>query len=128
MRDYQPKKSKYLLPASVWHRTLWLIRDHDRLQSEANQLINIASRSMDALPGRQGTHSDPVGNAVIKRDRFLKDVAIIEKALERIPEEYRKGVWQSIQGGSYPLDADRCTYSRWKSKYIYDVAAEMGYI
>ena len=128
MRDYQPKKSKYILPKPVWHRTLWLIRDRDRLQYEADQLISIASLSMDTLPRGQGIYSDPVANAAIKRERFLKDVEVIDKTLERIPKEYRAGVWQSIQGGAYPLDADRCTYSRWKSKYIYDVAAEMGYI
>ena len=128
MRDYQPKKSKYILPKPVWHRTLWLIRDHDRLQSEADQLVTITSRPSDTPGGRRGTHSDPVANAAIKRERFLKDVEVIDKTLERIPKEYRAGVWQWIQGGTYPLDADRVTYSRWKSKYIYDVAAEMGYI
>ena len=128
MRDYQPKKSKYVLPPSVWHRTLWLIRDHDRLQAEADRLLDITCRPSEIPVTKGGIHSDPVVKAVIKRERFLKDVEVVDKALETIPEEYRSGVWQSIQGGHYPMDADRCTYSRWKSRYIHDVAAAMGYI
>ena len=52
-----------------------------------------------------------------------------EKAKEKMPVEYESGVWNNILFYSaFPADADRSTYGRVKSKFIYDVAEEMGFI
>lgn len=35
MRDYQRRKNnKYYLPKSVYHRTLWVIRDYERMKKK----------------------------------------------------------------------------------------------
>lgn len=129
MRDYCPTKGKYTIPRAAWNRVIWLIRDYDRLKQEADQLIMVRDKAPgDMAPAGRGGRSDPVAVAAIKRERFLKDIAVMDDAMELIPQEYRKGIWRSLQGGTYPKDADRCTYSRWKSRYIYAVAEKMGYI
>ncbi len=73
--------------------------------------------------------SDPVATIVIKRERLIKETDIIKKSLECMPCEYRQGVWDNIQFyTAFPTNADRTTYGRYKSKYIYTVAKKFGYI
>ena len=50
-------------------------------------------------------------------------------ALETIPKEYRKGVWDNIQYRSaFPLDAARSTYGYYKSQFIFNVARNLKMI
>lgn len=128
MRDSYPKKNKYCIPRTVWFRVLWLLRDRDRMEQEADDLIKISTRPVDAISSSGGVHSDPVYRAVAKREHFLKEVDVIDQTLKEVPAEYRSGVWDSIQGRPYPMNADRTTYSRWKSRYIRDVAVKMGFM
>lgn len=47
----------------------------------------------------------------------------IEEALNEIPKEYQKGVWNNICYHSpYPIDAGASTYQRWRSRFIYHVS------
>jgi hypothetical protein len=63
----------------------------------------------------------------MKREKFINEAAVIDDALKDIPTEYRKGVWNNIQFcQAYPLDADRATYGRYKSKFIYKAAERLG--
>ena len=39
VRDYQRKKTKYILPAAVYHKTLWTIRDYHRIKDELSTMI-----------------------------------------------------------------------------------------
>lgn len=122
MRDYQRQKNnKYILPRAVYNQTLWRIRDYYRLKETADDFLS-TSAVMDGLP-RGGGISDKTASAAEKREKYLKDVKVIESELKLIPEEYQKGVWSSIMfGTAYPDDADRSTYSRYKSKFIFGVA------
>lgn len=127
MRDYQRNKhTKYILPRAVYHQVLWRIRDYYRLIESADNLVGARGTSLDGMP-RGCEISDKTGNTVIKRDRFMYDASIINDTLKEIPAEYRKGIWNNIQfSQAYPLDADRATYGRYKSKYIYNVAERLG--
>ena len=59
----------------------------------------------------------------IRRETMLSTVRVIEKKKQMIPKEYRDGVWNNILfGTAYPDDADRSTYGRYKSKFVYSVA------
>ena len=128
MRDYAPTKGKYSLPRSVWNRSIWLIRDRDRLKAEADNLLYVQARPADPIPGKGGK-ADPVAKAAIKREKFLRQVEAVDDALEIVPPEYRKGVIRSvINMDPYPLDACRSTYSRWKSCFVYEVARRMNYL
>lgn len=126
MRDYQ-RRSKYILPRAVYHQVLWKIRDYYRLKEEAAALLELSAVSMDGMPKSSTQNPDKIGEVVSKREQLLHDVACIDRSLKAIPQEYRKGVWDNIQyGAAFPLDADRTTYSRRKSKFIYTVAHELG--
>ena len=127
MRDYQRKKNNtYILPRAVWNQTIWAIRDYYRLKEEADSIIT-SSPSSDG----SGSHSgpgDPTYAKAVKRERLMKRVDIIDQSLARIPQEYRKGVWENVMYGSrFPDDAHRVTYSRHKSRFVYIVAEKMGF-
>lgn len=128
VREYQRlKNNKYILPRAVYNQTLWRIRDYYRLKETADDMIT-NSRVTDGMPRVSGI-SDHTSQAAEKRERYLKDITVIEEALKSIPEEYQKGVWNGIMFGEpYPLDADRTTYGRYKSKFIFKVAMRFGLI
>lgn len=131
MRDYQRlKQTKYILPRSVYHTTLWRIRDYFRLKQLADDIIkeNSANDGM-CVYSMTNTISDTVASKVVRRDKYLSEVKKIDDALILIPTEYRQGVWNNIQFGQpYPLDAGRATYGRYKSKFIYKVAEKFNLI
>lgn len=123
MSDYQrTKQTKYLLGRTVYNKTLWRIRDYYRLKDVADNLIHQSHEESEPT-GKTNKISDTVANVVIKRDKYIREINIIDKCLNDIPEEYKKGVWNNIMYNEpYPIYADRTTYGRWKSKFIYDVA------
>lgn len=127
-RDYQRKKNnRYILPKTVYHCTLWKIRDYYRLKDEADAMIN--HKGDDTCQVQGGSPSDPVMVAVVKRERYIKEVDIISNSLKCMPVEYRQGVWENIHfGQAFPLCADRSTFGRYKSKYIYTVAKRLDLI
>ena len=129
MRDYQRRKNnKYYLPKSVYHRTLWVIRDYERMKEEAESLVEISGVNTDGMP-RGNEASDQVSRMAIKRCDLLKDVNVIDMALELIPEEYRAGIWNNIQyNKSYPTYAGVRTFARYKAIFIHSVAKGLNYI
>lgn len=127
MRDYQ-RKGKYILPQAVYHTAIWRIRDYYRIKKLADDIISENTAVMDGMPKTNST-SDTVAQKVIKRDRYLKEIENIDSALLEIPQEYRNGIWNNIQfRQSYPMDATRVTYSRYKSKFIYCVSRNLKLI
>lgn len=47
-------------------------------------------------------------------------------ALETIPKEYRKGVYENLTDNKpFPLDASEVTYRRYRSKFIRSVAEQL---
>ena len=125
MSDYQRiKQTKYILGQTVYNKTLWRIRDYNRIKDVLDNLIQ-QSHEESELTSKTNKVSDPILNSALRREKYLEELKIIDRCLDRIPEEYRKGVWNNIMYREpYPLYADRTTYGRWKSKFIYDVAME----
>lgn len=127
MKDYQPKKTKYILPQAIYLSTLWTIRDYFRMQEEVKE-IAVAVPLQDGMP-KSDNISDPTFAKAAKISNTMKRIRAIENAKMEIPEEYLKGIWDNIQYRSpYPMDAGRGTYSRYKSKFIYHVAKNLGLI
>ena len=90
--------------------------------------IILSSPVNDGQP-RGTTASDPTFAKAAKLGNYPRIIQIIDEERDAIQSEYRKGVWDNIQHGSrYPDDADRRTYSRHKSKFVYHVAKRIGYI
>lgn len=131
MRDYQRRKNnKYLLPGTVYHKTLWSIRDYYRVKETLNSMADTAvGIAYDKDKVQTSGNSDVIFNAAMKYGEAKYLVECIEAAREKMPDEYRYGVWNNILfGTSFPRDADRTTYGRIKSKFVYDVAEGLGYI
>lgn len=129
MRDYQRKRNnKYILPTAVYHQTIWLIRDYDRMMKELDDILLESPAPPDGMPSGTSKVSEVQVKAE-RREPLLKKTTAIEKALKKVPKEYRKGVWNNIQNRCpFPIDADRTTYARWKSKFIRDVAVSLGMV
>lgn len=128
LRDYQRKRGKYILPRAVYNGVIWKIRDYYRMKQVAEDLLSIGAINYDSMPKSSGT-GDMVSSSAIKREQLVKEIKVIEEALLDLPEEYRSGVWNNILFGSpYPIDADRTTYGRYKSKFIYRVAEKNNLI
>lgn len=127
-RDYQrTKNNKYILPRAVYHQTIWRIRDYYRLKCEADYLLSTSAVNTENESVQNSQISDPVATKAIRREKLLEDVCTVDRALKEIPPEYRKGVWENIMfGKAYPLDADRSTYGRYKSRFVYILAERFG--
>lgn len=131
MRDYQRQKNnKYQLPTTVYHKTLWSIRDYYRVKETLNSLADTSlGIAYDRDKVQTSGNSDVVFNAAIKYGEAKTLIDCIDKARNKMPDEYQQGVWNNILFyNSFPRDADRSTYGRVKSKFIFDVAEGLGYI
>ena len=126
IRDYQPKKTKYILPQGIYMSTLWIIRDYSRMKESEEDAI-LTTPVHDGMPRGSGI-SDPTANKAMNLSAVVSSrIRAIEEAKRDIPEEYMHGVWNNIQYRMpFPQDAARETYSRYKSKYIFLVAERLG--
>ena len=125
-KDYQPKKTKYILPQGIYMSTLWIIRDYARMKESIEDAI-LTTPVHDGMPRGSGI-SDPTANKAMNLSGVIMGrIRAIEEAKHDIPEEYMHGVWNNIQYRMpYPMDASRQTYSQYKSKYIHGVAKRLG--
>lgn len=128
MRDYQ-RKGKYILPQAVYNKTVWQIRDYQRMKDTYEALAEERPAPPDGMPRGSGGKSDPTAQKAIKLSELSREIDAIEKARKMMPAEYRDGVWMNVQYRiPFPDDAARGTYGRWKSRFIYAVAISLGYI
>lgn len=127
---YQRKKNnKYLLPTAVYNHTIWQIRDYKRLKETLAVIPQESPAPPDGMPKAKGAVSDPIYAKMLKIETIRRVTDAIEESLLLIPPEYRKGVWESVtERKRFPDDADRSTYGRYKSKFIYGVATKLNYI
>ena len=115
------------MPKNVYHQTLWLIRDYDRMKSEYIAM-DLCSGVLDGQPRGSDT-GDPTARDTMKLIGMRDKIEAVEKALRLIPEEYRKGIWENITGyKKYPIDAGTATYARWKQRFVWKVAKNMFWI
>mgnify|MGYP000848633317 FL=1 len=126
MRDYQrTKNNKYVLPQTVYLQAIYKIRDYDRMVLELERALESSPEPSDGMPKGTGT-SNPTERAVIKRSKYLNDVAVIDKCFNTVPNEYKKGVWNNIVFRErFPNDAARSTYGNYKALFVFEVAKEL---
>lgn len=127
MRYYQRQKhNPYILPKPVYVQTIWQIKGYYLLKERIDDIIN-STPTPDGMQRGSGI-SDPTAAKGTKIARFQSVVNIIDEEHKKIPEEYRTGVWNSIHYSTrFPDDADVSTYSRHKSRFIYNVAIRLGF-
>lgn len=129
MRDYQGiKNNPYILPHHLYMRTLYIIRDYDRLKEKAEKLLEFNENPPETVFVKTPAEIKNLKNIKDKPDilpfeRAALETDAIEGALEFIPSFYRDGVLENImEGARYPLGADERTFRRYKQRYIYHVA------
>lgn len=129
MRDYQAQKNNpYYLERTLYRATLAVIRDYDRLRAEYDSILSASPAPPDGMP-RSTKISDPTGRDAVRRAEMSRKLRAVEDALSCVPEEYRRGVWESAAYYKrYPDDADRTTYWRYKARFIYNVAQNLSWI
>lgn len=126
MKEYQRQKgNKYILPRELYNQTIWQIRDYHRLKDQAEAILEASPEPSDGQPKGNGT-GNTVENKAIRRERLLCTIQIIEESKASVPTEYREGIWNNILFRQpFPEDADRSTYGRHKSKFVYEVAKKL---
>ena len=128
MRNYQPKKNNpYHLDHNLFIRMIYIVRDYKRMKDVIEELSGDLPVGGENIPGSE--HGDPTLSKVIRIERMYEECRAIENALEKIPEEYRKVVFDKICfDKAYPLYADPSTYSRHKCRFLYHIAKNLMYI
>lgn len=125
--DYQRKKNNpYFLPNTLYKRVLAVIRDYDRQRSEiVDILYSLPEKDMTEVPIDNGT-GRPTEKKAIKLSLYQNDVDAVTSALEKIPEEYRNGVFRNILYGERFNDtAAYRTWIRNKQKFVFEVAKNL---
>ncbi len=128
MRNYQKKHNNpYQLPHNVYMQCLYAIRDYDRLKKEMDDVL-YASPSPDGQP-RGSDISDVTASKAMRLEALGKRCEAVEQAIVYLPPEYRKGIMDNIMyGAGYPTDAGEATYRRWRCRFVYHAAQNLGLI
>lgn len=117
MRDYQPKKSPYAMERSVYMRTLALVRDYPRMRRAYEQVVGNCASSTE--------------EQVMRAERLGADIRAVHTALAHIPQEYHAGILDNIIF-RVPMirieGACEKTWSRWRSRFLWEIANQMHLI
>lgn len=124
MRDYQPKRNNpYWLPSAVYFQSLYAVRDYDRLRNEYDIILHGSPPSVGDGQPRGTKPTDPVERKAEKLAGISEKLSAIERALDQLPQEYRRGVFNNVRYGTrYPYTASDGTWSRWRRRFLYFVA------
>lgn len=114
--------TRYKLPYETYKRAIWTIKDYPRRKAEYEEILEASPPPLDGAP-RGTALADSTAKKAIKLSEISKELTAVEKGLEVVPEEYRKGVWEAIVNREpFPQGAHFTTYKRWKQRYVYNVA------
>lgn len=107
----------------------WLIRDYPRIKAKLEELDGYgASTDLSARINGDYQHSR-VESIAIRREPLRAQLKAVELAFEKIPDEYRKGLWESITARKdYPYFADRGTWKKWRQRLLWWTAYYAGYL
>lgn len=120
---YQPSQDKWI-PHNLYMRIIYIIRDYERLRIQRDDILEESPAPPDGMPRGTGT-SDPVFQKTLKLEALSEEVKSIESAINAIPEEYRRGVLDNINGVRFPDYADLKTWKVWKRRLIYKVGENL---
>lgn len=120
MRDYIPKD--YKLPRAVYYQALYAVRDYDRLHAEYNDIMHASASPADGMP-RGSNPGRPVEDKAIRLEHIHGKLVAIDRALDSIPPEYRRGVMDNVRYQSpYPYIACYRTWSTYRRRFLFCVA------
>ena len=117
MRDYVPKSSA--LPRSLYRRAKTFIQDYPRMCAMRDALVADREPAPLRLGGKM--HA-----AVLSAD-----IEAVDRALSRIPGEYRQGVMDNLLYGVRLIDLDGAserTWQRQRESFLRAVAEEKNWL
>ena len=110
MKEYQYRvEGEHSLPREVYYQCVWMIRDMERLEKV------VEDSSKEAVEDHR------LDDAIVKLD-------CLKRALEEIPDYYRQGVVSSVKvrGGGFDEFAHTNIWKKWKMRFMYAFAANLG--
>ena len=78
-KDYQPKKTKYILPQGIYMSTLWIIRDYARMKESIEDEI-LTTPVHDGMPRGSGI-SDPTANKAMNLSAWRMEQYTVSDAI-----------------------------------------------
>ena len=128
MRDYQPKKqNQYYLPHTLYRRVLALVRDYPRMTRAREDMIYESPENA----GGRNSMGRPTENKALRIETLSDDIRAIERALDKLPREYRQGVLDNVLCGvkrEHLMNAGEATWQRWRGRFLWHVAKNMRWI
>lgn len=126
MKEYIPKKAKeYRLDKSLYLRVLHTVRDYPRMLEKVNDIIH-GNATDDGMPKSKNV-GKPTEKKAIAIVETMNTINAIEDALKQIPMEYRQYIFDNVVHKiKYPDFADKMTWSRWRMRFLYWVADNLG--
>ncbi len=127
MREYLPKRENpYWLPHAIFFQALYAVRDYDRQRQEYNDILNGSAPMGDGQP-RGTVVGNPTERKAEKLEVISEKLSAIERALDEIPKEYRLSIFNNVRYGTrYPYTASGGTWSRWRRRFLFYVAKNLG--
>ena len=135
MRDYQPvKNNKYQLEPEIYKLMIHVIRSYPYLKKKSKNHSYIPAPDLEAIGSGNSVKSvkkDDIERQVIILANADEKINAVDKALNIVPDEYRKPILDNIIKSKpwYTCDyASPETLRRHKSRFIYKLAYELNYI
>lgn len=127
--ERQGTKGPFVLPENVYRQALYAIKDLPRLKQRLQEEID----KSDALPEISyaiavgNSISDRVGNMATEQAYLAARIEQIESALLKLPEEYRKGVFEKLcYRKPYKRDHHINTWKKYQQMYVFYVANNLN--
>ena len=134
-KEWQQKKLKeYVLPKTVYYQALWAVRDLERMRETLIELNEDVEEGLNGIAfdrkiGNTNTISMPTEKKAIRLVDLEEKIKNIENAINLMPEEYQKGVLNNVINKElYDNSAHENTWKKWKQRFIYNVAKNLGLI
>ena len=126
---YRKTQDRYWLPYSTYALAISLVRDYDRQRSLIQDILR-ETAVHDGQP-RGNSVSDPTAGIAQRIDALSDNVRAIDRALQELPEEYRRAVLNSVRYGGW--DNRECptghnTRTRWRRRFLWHVAHNMKWV
>ena len=116
------EKRTYHLPKAVYYQCIWTVKDMDRLERLA-AVADAGFKESEIVFFE--VDEDAIENKEVLQQAKFK-LACIRRALQELPEEYRRGTIASISEGlPYAGIAHDNTWRRWRKIFIRHLASEL---
>lgn len=116
------------LPSYIDAQVKAVLKGYNAMREEYDNMLQESPDPPDGQPRGSGS-TDPTSRDAVRRADIKQKLEAVEQSILSIPEEYRQGVWENaIYGMSYPDNAHRATYWRYKAKLFQRIAKRMCWI